>query len=70
MANVTAKGGYRADLRPEAVARSSAILRSQRKVKDVSDKKKKALEAMAKAKARVRGGKGGGAKVAEEKTKS
>ncbi|KUJ20115.1 ribosomal protein L28e [Mollisia scopiformis] len=35
----TAKSGYRADLRSEAVARSSAIRQSQRTKKDVPEKK-------------------------------
>ncbi|KAI9790353.1 MAG: hypothetical protein M1816_005171 [Peltula sp. TS41687] len=39
VANLTAKNSYRADLRAEAVARASAILRSQGKKKDVPERR-------------------------------
>lgn len=39
VANQTAKNGYRADLRQAAVARTSAILKSQRPVKAEPEKK-------------------------------
>lgn len=41
----TAKRGYRADVRAEAVARASAILQSQRKKKDMPEKKPRGARA-------------------------
>lgn len=39
VANRAAKNGYRADLRPDAVSRVSAIRQSQRPKKDTPEKK-------------------------------
>lgn len=43
--NQTAKQGYRADLRQEAVARASAIRQSQRPKKDLPEKKARGRKA-------------------------
>ncbi|MCJ1404452.1 hypothetical protein MMC11_007677 [Xylographa trunciseda] len=43
--NVTAKQGYRADLRQDSVARASAIKKSSRPVKDGSEKKLRGAKA-------------------------
>ncbi|MCJ1367730.1 hypothetical protein MMC16_006864 [Acarospora aff. strigata] len=43
--NYTAKQGYRADLRAEAVARASAIRQSQRPKKDIPEKKPRGAKA-------------------------
>ena len=43
--NYTAKQGYRADLRQEAVARASAIRQSQRPVKETPEKKPRGAKA-------------------------
>ncbi|MCJ1375524.1 hypothetical protein MMC20_006761 [Loxospora ochrophaea] len=43
--NYTAKQGYRADLRAEAVARASAIRQSQRTKKDTPEKKLRGVKA-------------------------
>ncbi|KAI9796814.1 MAG: hypothetical protein M1833_005957 [Piccolia ochrophora] len=45
IANNTAKQNYRADLRAEAIARASAIRRSQRPVKDEPEKKPRGAKA-------------------------
>ena len=45
IANYTAKQGYRADLRAEAVARASAIRQSQQPKKDVPEKKARGAKA-------------------------
>ena len=41
----TAKQGYRADLRQEAVARASAIRQSQKPVKEIPEKKPRGAKA-------------------------
>ncbi len=45
VANLSAKNGYRPDLREAAVARASAIRRSQRPVKPESEKKARGTKA-------------------------
>jgi large subunit ribosomal protein L28e len=47
VANKVAKSGYRPDLRQAAVARASAILKSQRPVKESPEKKLRGKKAVA-----------------------
>jgi large subunit ribosomal protein L28e len=47
VANLTAKSGYRGDLRKAAVARASAIKKSQRPVKETPEKKLRGKKAAA-----------------------